>query len=188
MKPSLILWAGLLLVFSCNGEKHKTRLVPATSNELSLRNDTLFYRNTKFTGAVYELDTEGDTLAVSSFLDGLQDGISTKWYSNRRLMEIRSYTQGRKSGKQIAYFENGGKKFEFVAQDDRYEGELKEWNAEGNLIHLATYRNGQEEGTQKMWYDNGKIRANYVMKNGRRYGLLGTKNCKNVSDSVFVAQ
>ena len=25
---------------------------------------------------------------------------------------------------------------------------------------------------------------NYVIKNNRRYGLLGTKNCINVSDSI----
>ena len=69
-----------------------------------------------------------------------------------------------------------------------YEGERKEWNNEGNLIYLATYKKGQEEGPQKLWYDNGKIRANYIIKNGKRYGLLGTKNCKNVSDSIFAVQ
>jgi antitoxin component YwqK of YwqJK toxin-antitoxin module len=59
---------------------------------------------------------------------------------------------------------------------------------DGKLIHLANYKNGQEEGTQKLWYDNGKIRANYVIKNGKRYGLLGTKNCINVSDSIFIVK
>ena len=59
---------------------------------------------------------------------------------------------------------------------------------EGKLFHLATYKNGQEEGTQKMWYDNDKIRANYYIIDGKRYGLLGTKNCKNVSDSIFIVR
>ena len=93
-----------------------------------------------------------------------------------------------KNGKQIAYWENNKKKFEFTAKDDAYEGELKEWAFNGTLTHLAHYVNGQEEGSQKLWYDNGKIRANYVIKNGKRFGLLGTKNCKNVSDSIFVVQ
>lgn len=47
------------------------------------------------------------------------------------------------------------------------------------------YKKGFEEGSQKMFYDNGKVKVNYIMINGRRYGLLGTKNCVNVSDSVF---
>ena len=78
------------------------------------------------------------------------------------------------------------KKFEFVANDDTYEGEMKQWNVDEQLIHLANFKNGQEEGSQKLWYDNGKIRANYVIIKGKRYGLLGTKNCRNVSDSIIV--
>ena len=54
----------------------------------------------------------------------------------------------------------------------------------GNLFHLAHYKNGQEEGVQKLWYENGKIRANYIILNGKRFGLLGTKNCLNVKDSL----
>ncbi len=100
-------------------------------------------------------------------------------------MESREYLLGRKNGKQIAYWENGNKRFEFVAKNDAYEGELKEWSFDGKLIHEAHFVNGQEDGTQQMWYDNGKIRANYIIIKGRRYGLLGTKNCKNVSDSLL---
>lgn len=65
---------------------------------------------------------------------------------------------------------------------------MKEWSFDGKLSHLGNFENGQEEGSQKMWYDTGKIRANYVIKNGKRYGLLGTKNCKNVSDSIFIVK
>ena len=44
----------------------------------------------------------------------------------------------------------GKKKFEFIAKNDVYEGELKEWDEKGNLIHLANFKNGQEEGIQKI--------------------------------------
>ena len=122
---------------------------------------------------------------IEHYINGLLSGTCKKWYLNKQLMESREYIMGRKNGKQIAYWENGNKRFEFVAKNDAYEGELKEWDYNGNLFHLAHYKNGQEEGAQKLWYDNGKIRANYVILNGKRYGLLGTKNCKNVSDSIF---
>ena len=112
--------------------------------------------------------------------------VSKKYYPNKQLMEYREFRNDMKNGKQLAYWDNGHKRFEFVAVNDTYEGELKEWDYNGNLFHLAHYKNGQEEGVQKLWYDNGKIRANYVIIKGRRYGLLGTKNCKNVSDSIFV--
>ena len=111
-----------------------------------------------------------------------------KWYPNKKLMEERTYRNGMKNGAQTAFWDNGNKRFEFVAVDDRCEGELREWDYQGKLFHLAHFKNGQEEGEQKLWYENGKIRANYIIISGRRYGLLGTKNCKNVSDSIFVVQ
>jgi antitoxin component YwqK of YwqJK toxin-antitoxin module len=111
--------------------------------------------------------------------------IYKKFYPNKHLMEYREFRNNMKNGKQIAYWDNGNQRFEYVAKDDAYEGELKEWDYNGRLFHLGHYKNGQEEGAQKLWYENGKIRANYVIIAGRRYGLLGTKNCKNVSDSIF---
>ena len=112
--------------------------------------------------------------------------IIKKYYSNNKLMEIREFRNNMKNGKQIAYWDNGNKRFEYIAKNDVSDGELKEWDFNGKLFHLAHYKNGQEEGVQKLWYENGKIRANYIILQGRRYGLLGTKNCKNVSDSIFV--
>ncbi len=111
-----------------------------------------------------------------------------KYYNNKQLMEYREFRNGMKNGKQIAYWDNGKKRFQFKAVNDTYEGVLKEWDYNGNLFHLAHYKNGQEEGVQKLWYENGKIRANYIILNGKRFGLLGTKNCKNVSDSIIVVK
>jgi antitoxin component YwqK of YwqJK toxin-antitoxin module len=109
-----------------------------------------------------------------------------KFYPNKQLMEIREFKNDMKNGKQLAFWDNGNKRFEYTAKNDMNEGALMEWDYNGKLFHLAHYKNGQEEGVQKLWYENGKIRANYIIVNGRRYGLLGTKNCKNVSDSIFI--
>jgi antitoxin component YwqK of YwqJK toxin-antitoxin module len=185
----------LLLLFSCS-QSNTTQVTEAIPNQyilwssptISIHQDTVFLNEEKYSGYVVELDTASmDTLSIQGYLNGLQSGIGKKWYSNGQLMEERSYSKGAKNGLQTAYWENGAKKFEFVAKDDVYEGEFKEWNTEGNLVHLANYENGQESGTQKLWDDKGKIRTNYVIVKGKRYGLLGTKNCKNVSDSIFNA-
>ena len=75
--------------------------------------------------------------------------------------------------------------FEYNLKDDEYNGSLKEWNRKGQIIKSFNYVNGYEKGSQKLWFDNGEVRSNYVIKNNRRYGLLGTKNCINVSDSIL---
>jgi len=195
-KHYLILF--ILLLFSCKKKDAKTNFeiteTPKiyhlkTSQDFDLKYDRLFLNHKEYSGFVYELSkNQKDTLSVEGYLNGILNGISKQYYPNGQLMESRHYKKGEKHGKQIAFWENSNKRFEFTAVHDVYEGELKEFSIEGKLFHLATFKNGQEEGTQKMWYENGKIRANYVMRNGKRYGLLGTKNCKNVSDSVFVVK
>jgi antitoxin component YwqK of YwqJK toxin-antitoxin module len=128
------------------------------------------------------------TIACSTKKEQVQGKlvITKKYYPNKRLMEYREFRNDMKNGKQIAYWDNGNKRFYYIAKNDASEGELMEWDYNGKLFHLAHYKDGQEEGVQKLWYENGKIRANYVIIKGRRFGLLGTKNCKNVSDSIFV--
>ena len=175
---------------SCSRNEPK---VPKTycqksSKDITVLNDVVFFKKHKYSGFLFELDQNQDTISSEGFINGQLSGICRKWYSNKKLLEERMYAGGKKNGKQLAYWENGNKRFEFMAENDAYEGELSEWTFDGKLTHLAHYKDGQEDGSQKLWYDNGKIRANYVIIKGKRYGLLGTKNCKNVSDSIFVVQ
>lgn len=182
-----------ILVLACSCNKSKQTLhqeipknyVIKSSDKITIKNDVVFLNDKKYAGFLYELSPSKDTVLIEGYLNGLLNGVCKKWFPNGQLMEERHYLNGQKNGKQVSFWQNGNKRFEFTAQNDKYEGELKEYSENGHLFHLANYVNGQEEGTQKMWYDNGKIRANYVIKKGKRYGLLGTKNCKNVSDSVF---
>jgi len=160
----------------------------ASSKRLSVKNDVVFLNAAPYTGFLYELSPSKDTLLLEGYFNGKLSGVCKKWYLNKQLREERNYLSGQKHGRQVAYWENGNKRFEFTAKNGEYEGELKEYSTNGHLFHLGTYASGQEEGPQKMWYDNGKIRANYVILKGKRYGLLGTKNCKNVSDSIFVVK
>ncbi len=111
--------------------------------------------------------------------------IQKSFYSSGKIREIRHVRNGVRQGLQTAFWENGKKRFEYTAVNDAYEGELKEWAENGQLFHLAHYKNGQEEGVQKMWHQNGKIRSNFVIIHGRRYGLLGTKNCKNSNEKLL---
>jgi antitoxin component YwqK of YwqJK toxin-antitoxin module len=74
--------------------------------------------------------------------------------------------------------------FEYHLENDVYHGSLKSWNSKGQIIKSLHYTHGQQSGHQQLWDDNGAIRTNYIVKNNRRYGLLGTKNCINVSDSI----
>ncbi|MEY4030485.1 MAG: hypothetical protein RJA90_1737, partial [Bacteroidota bacterium] len=133
----------ILLLLACSCSKNKP-IVPKTywqksSKEITVLNDVVFLNNHKYSGFLFELYPNQVTISSEGFINGQLSGICRKWYPNKQLMELRVYTTGKKNGKQVAYWENGNKRFEFIAKDDSYEGELSEWTFDGKLIHLAHY-------------------------------------------------
>jgi antitoxin component YwqK of YwqJK toxin-antitoxin module len=157
-------------------------------NTLQLQNENgVFTQNgIAFSGTVYSLaDNKKDTVAVGSFVNGKEDGEWRKYFSCGLLMERRFYKLGKKTGIFHGWWPNGYKRLTYHFQNGEYEGNCRDWTDKGVLINDMNYHEGHETGEQKQFYEDGKIKSNYVIKDGRRYGLLGTKNCVNVSDSVF---
>jgi antitoxin component YwqK of YwqJK toxin-antitoxin module len=127
-----------------------------------------------------------DTASVIFHLNGLEHGEWRKYYPSGQLMEKRYFNKGVKVGVMKNWWENGQLQSEYHFNNGEYDGTCREWNVGGLLIREMNYENGYEQGSQKQWYDNGSYRSNYVIRDGRRYGLLGTKNCVNVSDSLDI--
>lgn len=185
-RQALFLSSLLVICFSCSQEREPTRLLDGDQVLAKHEGGFLYVNDSAFTGTLFILDHETkDTLALSSFLNGKEHGTWKQFYRGGKLKEIRHFENGKKQGEYRGWWERGAKKFIFHFADDEYNGTCYEWDENGQLYHEATYVNGHEEGIQRAWYANGKIKSNYAMVNGRRYGLLGTKNCKNVSDSIF---
>jgi len=162
----------------------RPRAVPSqfySSNDLSFmhRQDTVFYKGSRFSGKVFLLYPNKDTAFIYAYLNGLQEGIQTQWFPNGKKKEERTYVNGKKEGEQRAWWPNGNQKFSFEAIQDAYSGIFKQWYASGKLERVFQYKNGQEEGSEKAWWPDGKIRANYVIRNGEKYGLFGQKLCIN---------
>lgn len=192
---SKLLLSLLVLLFACNTKKDEpftfkpVKNVPLSyinANHINFSNhqDTLYYKQSTFSGHCYLLFPSGDTSFVKSYLNGLEEGLQIKWYDNKQLAEKRRYVDGKKEGLQEAWWPDGKQRFLFTTMQDAFVGELKEWNQAGLLFKDFHYVNGQEEGSEKMWWDNGSVRANYVIRNGKRYGLLGIKICVNAYDSI----
>jgi hypothetical protein len=175
------------LFFSCSQEKQAQHFANRDSVAVKQAMGVLYVNDSVFTGTLFSLHPQTkDTLELSSFLNGREHGTWKRFYSKGTMKEIRQFDNGKKQGDYLGWWENGSKKFAFRFKDDEYNGTSYEWAEDGQLYHEANYIMGHEEGAQRVWYANGKIKSNYTIINGRRYGLLGTKNCKNVSDSVFV--
>lgn len=178
----------LTLFSACDFIKKESSIkVNVEDKFLTYVNDITIYHEKPFTGTIYELYPNSlDTLAINNFKEGKANGIAKKFYPTHQIKEIRYYKEGSKEDKCLVLWPDGKKQSQYFFKDGEYEGVYSAWNADGQLIQEMHYEKGYEVGSQKMFYDDGKIRCNYQMINGRRYGLLGTKNCINVSDSIFV--
>ena len=180
----------LLLVLASCKEPEKTfetgEIICNTDISLISVNGIVYKTDKLFTGTVYSLyPNDNDTAELKVYLNGRENGQWKKLCPDGSLKEKREFEYGKKTGEYIAFWENGNKMLDYFFENDEYEGTCREWNSEGILIKEMNYKKGYEDGSQKMFYDNGKVRSNYMIINGRRFGLLGTKNCVNVSDSVF---
>ncbi len=155
----------------------------STDSKFKFHQDTLYFDQKKYDGYVCKEFQKGDTALFIGYLNGLEEGLSKKWYPNKQISEIRIYHRGKKTGIHKGYYENGKPKFEYHFIQGEHHGIAKEWYENGQDYKIFHYNMGYEEGSQKAWWQNGVIRANYVVKNGRRYGLIGLKLCMNPEGS-----
>jgi antitoxin component YwqK of YwqJK toxin-antitoxin module len=151
---------------------------------LSFHQDTLYYKNAKYSGYIFDQFENGDSAFLGTYLNGIEEGVLKKWYPNNQLAEYRLYHAGKKVGKHIGFWENGQPKFEFNFIEGELHGVANEWYRNGKAYKSFHYKMGYENGSQKMWWENGVIRANYAVKQGRRYGLIGLKLCMTPQDSI----
>lgn len=185
-------WLLLFMAFAaCNAPDTTTVQAPSlllNKNEqgLQLQNGLLLYTQQPLSATLYTLfPNTTDTAELITYVNGKEHAEWKRFYASGKLKEKRYFQLGKKTGLYETFWENGTKQMQYVFVNDEYEGSCYEWNEDGRLISSMNYKQGHEDGLQQSWYNNGKIKANYIIKAGRRYGLLGTKNCINVSDSVF---
>ena len=168
-------------------DKTASRQAPLAADTpgLHFRQDTLYLRESRFTGQILELYPNGDSSYHACFVDGIEHGFAKKWYPGGQMLEHRTYYRGKKTGVHVGWWKNGQPKFEYHFSAGEHHGILREWYENGLPYKLFHYQNGYEEGPQQLWWENGSIRANYVVKKGRRYGLIGLKSCINPIDSLM---
>ncbi|MBS1511978.1 MAG: hypothetical protein JST86_14110 [Bacteroidetes bacterium] len=182
-------FACCFLLLQCRQkEQHASLLLPDVNTatvDLQTRQGITYINNQPANARVYQLYTNGDTAFTGVYRSGKADGTFIYWYDNKQLKERRTFDAGKLEGTAEGWWPDGKQKFIYHFANDAFEGNVKEWSASGSIYRDMNYQKGQEEGSEKMWYGNGKLRSNYIIHDGHRVGLLGTKNCVNVSDSIF---
>lgn len=177
----------LFTLLSCgSSDKERMKYYNLDDIHLENKNGIILLNNQPFSGVVYSMfSNTKDTAEIVTFYKGKEHGEWKKFYPNGRLAGRRFFENGTKVKTLKEWWENGNIKISGSFSEGENNGEYREWNRNGRLVRDMHYKLGYEEGSQKQFYDNGKIRSNYFVKQSKRYGLLGTKNCVNVTERIF---
>lgn len=165
------------------------QLVETTDISLSKKAAILYKGDSLFSGFLVEYHSNRHLASKTGYYKGKLQGEAIQYYADGQLVERRFYDVNRKTGYHEGFWPNGERKFEYFFEKGIHEGTLKEWYRTGEPFRFFNYEAGKESGAQQMWALNGAIRANYVVKDGHRYGLIGLKNCKSVTneEGLFTA-
>ena len=175
----------IVLVFFIGCSPNSKLVIHEESKDFDSFSKQTNYKGRVFSGIVYNTNEDRDTVLIGEYKNGHKHGVWKTFYPNGSLKERRFYKKGLKVGLYEGFYNDGAKNFVFMFKNGEYNGTNSLWAKDGQLIEEFNYKMGREFGSQKVWYLDGKIKSNYIIKNNRRYGLLGTKNCTNVSEEVF---
>lgn len=180
----------ILLMVSCDERACIIKLKSYSMDKVHLKNlNGVWYNGqTPFSGIVYALTAQGDSIFSRSYVEGMEDGMHKGWYPNGNVQELRFYTSGKKTGINKGYWPDGRKRYLYQFDNDLYEGTQYEWYSNGKLYSKKNYHLGYERGLQQSWNPDGTVKSNYEARNGRNYGNIGKKNCYSAwKDSVYVS-
>lgn len=157
-------------------------LVEITDVSLSKKAAIVYLGDSLFSGFLMEYHSNESLASKAGYLNGKLQGEAVQYYTDGQFKERRYYDVNRKTGYHEGFWPNGEKKFAYFFEKGIHEGALKEWYHTGEPFRFFNYETGKESGAQRMWALDGSLRANYVVKDGHRYGLIGLKNCKSVTN------
>lgn len=161
----------------CNQKPQKTKSVPYTDQALTMTDTGLIYNGVRFSGVVYGLYANKDSMFSESYHNGLPNGPFSKWYHNGQKMEIVHFNMGKECDTFRGWWENGKKRVQYQYINNEITGALEEWYPNGIRKQRLNFRKGKEDGMQSLWTIDGRPHMSYNVINNKAYFLTRTKNC-----------
>lgn len=113
-------------------------------------------------------DEEGTVLEKGLIQNGLREGIwkMNSMFSSNVFTET-TYSEGKASGVQKSFFEDGQVSVEGTMVDNKRSGEWKWYFESGVLESTVQFVNGLKEGMQQFFNENGDLLRTEIYKKGR---------------------
>lgn len=121
---------------------------------------------------------------AGGLVPGGPDRIEQIFDAHSNLVSQTTFRDGRKVGRHVAYWPEGGRRVEVFYDGDVIHGVYRSWHRNGQPAELKHYVSGRESGLQQAWTEKGDLYLNFEVKNGRHYGLINSKPCVPVAGGM----
>lgn len=160
---------GILLMLALAPGRHPSARLPELSRTNLFRLDGLWCQighTNPFTGILLEFYPEGILQSRSVVSNGLLNGVSEGWYTNRQ-MEVREYYRTNFSnGLRTKWYPDGRKLSEATIVLGKIQGVFRRWHENGTLAEEIPMRDGKIEGTGHTYYESGLLKTELTIHDG----------------------
>lgn len=108
-------------------------------DEVSWDDGLVVHDGVAFTGEVVEKAPDGGIVAVTTYVDGYPDGLSTEWYPSGQLKARGATRRARAVGLHQAWYPNGQLATERTFDDQGHPLSTREWGETGRLVKESIY-------------------------------------------------
>lgn len=120
-----------------------------------------------FTGVLLEYYRDGGLMSRSVLSNGLLNGLSEGWYTNRQLQVRETYQTNYSDGVRTKWWPNGTTQSQATIALGKIQGLYRRWYSDGKLAEEIPMQAGQIEGTGHAYYESGFLKAEVSYHDGK---------------------
>jgi antitoxin component YwqK of YwqJK toxin-antitoxin module len=111
---------------------------------------------TPYTGWIKKIHSNGQVRMLLQIKDGKPSGLQTVWFENGQKKDEGNWKDGKTDGLKTTWFENGQKKEEGNWKDGKLDGLVTMWYENGQKLFKGNWKDGKLDGLVTMWHENGQ--------------------------------
>jgi hypothetical protein len=121
----------------------------------------------RFTGILLDYYPDGTLESRSAVSNGLLQGLSEGWYTNRQLQVREYYRTNVSDGPRTKWYPDGHKQSEATVVLGKVQGTFRRWYENGRLAEEIPMRDGKIEGLGRTYYESGFLKSEVTIHDGK---------------------
>ena len=116
---------------------------------------------------------DNQVIEEGSYSDDKKTGKWIFYYNNNKVKQVLTYLNNRPDGHAVFYYKNGNKKEEGTWKNNKWVGAYTYYYENGEIRNDWNYNeSGQRTGVQKYYYENGQLMVEGEWFNGKESGTI----------------